>query len=241
MSRNACSTPLDGTRPGGDVQDEAQDRPDTVWLGRGGRLLQATRLPGGAAPDARGDPGLERGRGGRDRPAPRDLLRRSPPPVGPPQERSIATHGLVAPRSQPTPRRALQRRRGPVRWASRPRPRAPPWPARSLVHPPVDEDWHGLRRKGSVRAGVTAWVGRPSRAPMTLPPPAPRGPTTGNKGTRPRAPVSDRPAEVLLAETSLPRHAEGARLYAGIDWAADTHAICVLDDAGHTLSTFTIA
>jgi len=30
-------------------------------------------------------------------------------------------------------------------------------------------------------------------------------------------------------------------LYAGIDWAAETHAICVLDDAGHTLSTFTIA
>src|SRR6266516_2222652 len=73
MSRNACSTPLDGTRPGGDVQDEAQDRPDTVWLGRGGRLLQAKQLPGGAA-DARGGPGLERGRGGRDRPAPRDLL-----------------------------------------------------------------------------------------------------------------------------------------------------------------------
>jgi transposase len=40
---------------------------------------------------------------------------------------------------------------------------------------------------------------------------------------------------------SLPRHAKGVRLYAGIDWAADTHAICVLDDAGHTLSTFTIA
>ena len=30
-------------------------------------------------------------------------------------------------------------------------------------------------------------------------------------------------------------------MYAGIDWAADTHAICVLDDAGRTLSTFTIA
>jgi transposase len=30
-------------------------------------------------------------------------------------------------------------------------------------------------------------------------------------------------------------------LYVGIDWAAQTHAICVLDDAGHTLSSFTIA
>jgi hypothetical protein len=30
---NACSTPLDGTRPGGDMQDEAQDRPYRVWLG----------------------------------------------------------------------------------------------------------------------------------------------------------------------------------------------------------------
>ena len=45
-------------------------------------------------------------------------------------------------------------------------------PARpSLVHPPLDEGWHGLRRTGSVRAGVTASVGRPSRARMTPPPP----------------------------------------------------------------------
>src|SRR5215218_4812997 len=34
-------------------------------------------LPGGAAANAGGDPGLESGRGRRDRPAPRDLLRRS--------------------------------------------------------------------------------------------------------------------------------------------------------------------
>jgi transposase len=30
-------------------------------------------------------------------------------------------------------------------------------------------------------------------------------------------------------------------LFVGIDWAAATHAICVLDDVGHTLTTFTIA
>ncbi len=46
----------------------------TVALSEGGRLFQAKRLPGGAVADARGDPGLERGRGGRDRPAPRDVL-----------------------------------------------------------------------------------------------------------------------------------------------------------------------
>jgi hypothetical protein len=42
----------------------------------GGRLLCAPPLPGGAAADAGGDPGLESGRRRRDRPAPRDLLRR---------------------------------------------------------------------------------------------------------------------------------------------------------------------
>ena len=134
---------LTGRGHGGDVQDEAQDRPDTVWLGRGGRLLQAKQLPGGVAADARGDPGLERGWGGRDRPAPRDLLRRSPPASGHSRRGPSHRAGLVAPRSRPTRRRALQRRRGPVRWASRPRRRAPPWPARS---PGVLLDRHQPRR-----------------------------------------------------------------------------------------------
>jgi hypothetical protein len=46
-------------------------------VGGGGRPLQAPSLPGGAAVDTRDDPGLESGRGRRDRPGPRDLLRRS--------------------------------------------------------------------------------------------------------------------------------------------------------------------
>ena len=40
--------------------------------------FRAEPLPGGTAADAGGDPGLEPGRGRRDRPAPRDLLKPSP-------------------------------------------------------------------------------------------------------------------------------------------------------------------
>jgi hypothetical protein len=46
-------------------------------VGRGGCPVQTASLPGGAAVDTRDDPGLESGRGRRDRPGPRDLLRRS--------------------------------------------------------------------------------------------------------------------------------------------------------------------
>jgi transposase len=74
---------------------------------------------------------------------------------------------------------------------------------------------------------------------MTLPPPAPRGQKTGNRGTRPRAPVSDRPAAVLLTEASLPH--KGASVFVGIDWAAQTHAVCVLDQAGKRVTAFEIA
>ena len=47
----------------------------TVLAERGGQLLPAPPLPGGAAADAGGDPGLEPGRGRRHRHAPCDLLR----------------------------------------------------------------------------------------------------------------------------------------------------------------------
>jgi hypothetical protein len=46
-------------------------------VGGGGRPLQAPSLPGGATADTRDDPGLESGRGRRDRPGLRDLLRQS--------------------------------------------------------------------------------------------------------------------------------------------------------------------
>ena len=78
---------------------------------------------------------------------------------------------------------------------------------------------------------------------MTLPPPAPRGQKTGNRGMRQRAPVSDRPAAVLLTEVSLPctTRSEGASVFIGIDWAAQTHAVCVLDQAGKRVTAFEIA
>ena len=76
---------------------------------------------------------------------------------------------------------------------------------------------------------------------MTLPPPAPRGRKTGNRGTRRRAPVSDRPAAVLLTEVSLPRNRKGAAVFVGIDWAAQQHAICVLDQAGKPVTAFEVA
>src|SRR6266511_5571350 len=91
---------------------------------------------------------------------------------------------------------------------------------------------------GSVRAGVMARVGRPWSASVIPPPPAPRGHATGNRGTRPRAPVNDRPDGVLLTEVSLPP--QGGDMFCGIDWASERHAVCVLDDAGTTISTFEI-
>src|SRR5260370_33593867 len=75
---------------------------------------------------------------------------------------------------------------------------------------------------------------------MTPPPPALRGPTTGNRGKRPRAPVSDRPGDVLLIELVLP-HDEGELMLVGIDWASEEHAVCVLDDDGRAVDRFSIA
>src|SRR6266545_761664 len=83
-----------------------------------------------------------------------------------------------------------------------------------------------------------ARVGRPWRASVIPPPPAPQGHATGNRGTRPRAPVNDRPDGVLLTEVSLPP--QGGDMFCGIDWASERHAVCVLDDAGTTISTFQI-
>ena len=86
---------------------------------------------------------------------------------------------------------------------------------------------------------------------MTLPPPAFAGLQTGNRGTRRRAPVSDRPgAGLAAAGPSLPLPLQGAELslalpealfFTGIDWAAATHAVCVMDAAGKITAEFTIA
>ena len=86
---------------------------------------------------------------------------------------------------------------------------------------------------------------------MTLPPPAFAGLQTGNRGTRRRAPVSDRPgASLAAAGLSLPLPLQGVELslalpealfFTGIDWAAATHAVCVMDAAGKITAEFTIA
>ena len=75
---------------------------------------------------------------------------------------------------------------------------------RSLVHTPCSERetaccWD------SAGAGVTARYGRLSRASMTLPPLVLAGLQTGNRGTRRRAPVSDRPVIGLAVGSLLPR------------------------------------
>jgi transposase len=85
---------------------------------------------------------------------------------------------------------------------------------------------------------------------MTLPPPVLAGLQTGNRGTRRRAPVSDRPgAGLAAAGPSLPLPLQGAELslalpealfFTGIDWAAATHAVCVMDAAGKITAEFTI-
>src|ERR1700677_1480096 len=75
---------------------------------------------------------------------------------------------------------------------------------------------------------------------MTPPPPAFAGLQTGNSGTRRRAPVSDRPGASLdAAGPSLPPRGVTVSLalpealfFTGIDWATETHAVCVMDAGG---------
>jgi transposase len=85
---------------------------------------------------------------------------------------------------------------------------------------------------------------------MTPPPPASPGLRTGYREMRRRAPVSDRPgASPGAAGSSLPllgglllsACVPEAVFFTGIDWAADTHAVCVLDAAGKAVARFTIA
>jgi transposase len=81
---------------------------------------------------------------------------------------------------------------------------------------------------------------------MTPPPSALPGSQTGFRKTRRRAPVSDRPVVDPLVGSSLPT--QGAVLseqtseavYVGLDWAAATHAVCVLSAVGKVLAQFTI-
>lgn len=98
---------------------------------------------------------------------------------------------------------------------------------------------------------MTAWLGRPSWASMTLPPPASPEPRIDDKGTRRRAPVSDHSTVGSFASAWCPpcaasRKATGLSLedgplfFVGIDWACADHAVCVLDQAGKKVAAFTI-
>ncbi|GHG37196.1 hypothetical protein GCM10017567_67530 [Amycolatopsis bullii] len=91
-------------------------------------------------------------------------------------------------------------------------------------------------------AGVTACFGRPLWASMTLPPPASPEPLIDDKGTRRRAPVSDRSTVgSLVSAWRLPvvsnrkvttLSLNDAPFFVGIDWAVAEHAVCVLDRSG---------
>src|SRR5919204_1228656 len=85
---------------------------------------------------------------------------------------------------------------------------------------------------------------------MTPPPPASPGLRTGYREMRRRAPVSDRPgASPGAAGSSLPCQGRPlvslcvpqAVFYVGIDWAAETHAVCVMDVAGKVVARFMVA
>ena len=82
-------------------------------------------------------------------------------------------------------------------------------------------------------------VRSPSEGRMTLPRPVPRGPQTGNRGKRHRAPVSDRPGDLPGTELVLPH--EGATMFVGIDWASEEHAVCLIDDSGRVVDRFAIS
>ena len=100
---------------------------------------------------------------------------------------------------------------------------------------------------------MRAQCGRPSRAIVTLPPPAPARPEIDYRGLLRRAPVSDHstPGQVSARDLSAPHTKAtnvslvgaplvGALFFVGIDWAAKTHPVCVLDPTGRQIAAFTI-
>ena len=98
-------------------------------------------------------------------------------------------------------------------------------------------------------AGVTALCGRPSWACMTLPPPAPPARLVIDyRGLLRRAPVSDHSTPGRVPVRGLPaphRKATnvslvGALCFVGIDWAATTHAVCILGPDGRQIAAFTV-
>lgn len=96
---------------------------------------------------------------------------------------------------------------------------------------------------------MTARVGRRKTAAMTLPPPAPTWLEIDYRGLQRRAPVSDHSTVGRVPFRDLPashRKATSvslvdAQFFVGIDWAAENHAVCVLDSAGRPAASFTTA
>jgi transposase len=84
---------------------------------------------------------------------------------------------------------------------------------------------------------------------MTLPPPAPPAwLVIDYRGLLRRAPVSDHstPGRVPARDLPAPHRKAtnvslvGALFFVGIDWAARTHAVCVLDPAGRSVAAFPV-
>jgi transposase len=83
---------------------------------------------------------------------------------------------------------------------------------------------------------------------MTLPPPAPPRLSIDYRGLLRRAPVSDHSTSGRGPVRGLPaphRKATnvslvGALFFVGIDWAAKTHAVCVLDPTGRRIAAFPV-
>ena len=85
---------------------------------------------------------------------------------------------------------------------------------------------------------------------MTLPPPVSPEPRIDDKGMRRRAPVSDRSSVGSDASVWSPPPGSGRKAtrlslqealhFVGIDWAAEEHAVCVLNAEGRRADRFTI-
>jgi transposase len=83
---------------------------------------------------------------------------------------------------------------------------------------------------------------------MTPPPLVLAGLGIGHREKRRRAPVSDHPrAGLVAAGSSLPPQGvvlsvalPPAQFFAGLDWAAEIHAVCVMDHAGKIVDRFTV-
>ncbi|GEM_PF-4630431 len=71
---------------------------------------------------------------------------------------------------------------------------------------------------------------------------------TGYRAERPRAPISERPADTSIDHRVLPHWAiseEADRKdptirFGGVDWATDAHAIAIVDEAGGAVDEFDI-